>query len=85
MHGQYEQQCNAAALQGIGIDILDSLDLIHHRSINYWINKPMQKGIINYPDQTECIVERAIGDFQKQNISTEISAPTRMELLRYFI
>ena len=85
MHGQYEQQCNAAALQGIGIDVLDSLDLIHHRTINYWINKPMQKGIINYPDQTEYIVERAIGDFQKQNISTEISAPTRMELLRYFI
>lgn len=85
MHGQYEQQCNAAALQAIGIDVLDTLDLIHHRTINYWINRPMHKDIINYPDQTEFIVQRVIGEFENHQVPKEITAPTRMELLRYFI
>jgi uncharacterized protein (TIGR00661 family) len=85
MQGQYEQQCNAAALQAIGIDVLDSLDLIHHRTINYWISKPMQKNMINYPDQTELIIQHVINEFKTHQIPTEISAPSRMELLRYFI
>jgi uncharacterized protein (TIGR00661 family) len=85
MQGQYEQQCNAAALQAIGIDVLDSLDLIHHRTINHWISKLMQKNIINYPDQTELIVQKVISEFENHLIPSEISAPSRMELLRYFI
>jgi uncharacterized protein (TIGR00661 family) len=85
MHGQYEQQCNAAALQAIGVDALDALDLIHHRTINYWINRPLPKDLINYPDQTEYIIERAIRDFEEKSIFAEHSVPTRMELLRYFI
>lgn len=85
MHGQYEQQCNAAALQAIGIDVLDSLDLIHHRTINYWISKPCHENMINYPDQTDLIIERVISEFDNHLIQSEISAPSRIELLRYFI
>ncbi len=85
MQGQYEQQCNAAALQSIGIDVLDSLDLIHHRTINYWVNKPMPEDFINYPDQTDLIIQRVIREFENHQIPTEITAPSRMELLRYFI
>ena len=68
MRGQYEQQCNAAALQSIGVDALDSLDLMHYRTINYWINRPVTKDVIDYPDQTEMIVQNVIIDFEKKQI-----------------
>lgn len=85
MLGQYEQQCNAAALQAIGIEVLDSLDLFHHRTINYWASKPSKKNLINYPNQTEMIIQKVINEFENNKATTEIIAPSRMELLRYFI
>jgi uncharacterized protein (TIGR00661 family) len=85
MRGQYEQQCNAAALQSMGVDALDSLDLMHYRTINYWINRPVAKDVINYPDQTEMIVQNVILDFEKKQIPEDVIAPSRLELLRYFI
>lgn len=54
--GQYEQQCNAAALKKIGVKTLDKLDENFHSTFLNWIedgNTP----IVFYPHSTESIVD----------------------------
>lgn len=59
MKGQYEQQCNAAALKKMGVPVLKSLKQENIRKIEAWIN---DGDIIevNYPEITEEIIKRLI-------------------------
>jgi uncharacterized protein (TIGR00661 family) len=59
MKGQYEQQCNAAALSGMGVPVLKSLKEKHQKKIRSWIDHP-QFIPVNYPDITEEIIDRVL-------------------------
>lgn len=59
MKGQYEQQCNAAALREMGVPIMKSLKLKHLETLEDWIE--MDNTInIHYPDITANIVDQIL-------------------------
>ncbi len=55
MQGQYEQQCNAAALEKLGIPVIRSLHKNNIPVIKEWINS-RQIVKVNYPDITQSII-----------------------------
>jgi len=59
MKGQFEQQCNAAALEKLGVRVISSLHLRHFESLNDFINKDMKLNL-TFPDQTEQIIQKLI-------------------------
>jgi uncharacterized protein (TIGR00661 family) len=59
MHGQFEQQCNAAALEEMGIKVLRSLNKKYLPIIWEWI-KSNETLKVNYPDITNTIVSYII-------------------------
>lgn len=56
MKGQFEQQCNAAALKDMGVPVIKSLKKKHVEKIKDWINSAKVISV-NYPDVTEKIIE----------------------------
>lgn len=65
MKNQYEQYCNAAVLEKMGVTVLESLNLAHHRTINLWLSQG-QSIHVNYPNQTEKIILNTLTEFEKQ-------------------
>jgi uncharacterized protein (TIGR00661 family) len=65
MIGQYEQQCNALAAKNMGAIMIDGLNLLHHRTINLWLNQGLQLQV-DYKDETESIVERTLANFERK-------------------
>jgi hypothetical protein len=59
MKGQYEQQCNAAALKNMGVPVLKSLKQENISKIEAWI-KEGNVIEVDYPDATEEIINRLI-------------------------
>jgi len=59
MKGQYEQQCNAAALKNMGVPVLKSLKPKNLSKIEAWIEKG-DVIEVDYPDVTEVIINRLI-------------------------
>jgi len=59
MKGQYEQQCNAAALKKMGVPALKSLKLKHVSKIISWINEG-EIIEVYYPDNTEEIINKIL-------------------------
>jgi len=59
MKGQYEQQCNAAALENMGIPVLKSLKQKHIDKIAKWTTSKTLISV-NYPDITEKIINNII-------------------------
>ncbi|MEI6277053.1 MAG: glycosyltransferase family protein [Prolixibacteraceae bacterium] len=57
MKGQYEQQCNAAALEEMGVPVIKVLNDSQFEKINDWL-KSTQRIEVNYPDLTRSIVRR---------------------------
>ena len=56
MKTQYEQQCNAAMLKSMGVPVLKKLKKKHEEKIEEWLSSKM-KIAVNYPDQTEKILD----------------------------
>ncbi|MGZ5134185.1 MAG: glycosyltransferase family protein [Flavitalea sp.] len=54
--GQYEQQCNAAALKKMGVKILEKMDETFHQNFHEWINES-NSPTISFPHSTEYIVD----------------------------
>ena len=52
MHGQYEQQCNAACLASMGVPIIDSLSKKNRQKIAEWLDTD-QRIMVQYPENTE--------------------------------
>lgn len=65
MKGQYEQQCNAAAIATLGVPVLKSLKEKHLGKIKSWTQQP-QSVPVSFPDITEEVIDRVI----RENIST---------------
>ena len=59
MKGQYEQQCNAAALETLGVPVLKSLKRKHLDKIKSWTEKSQSIPVL-FPDNTEEIIENLI-------------------------
>ncbi len=59
MKGQYEQQCNAAALKKMGVPVIKSLKKKHIATIQSWLDNE-QKIKVDYPDNTEKIINNLI-------------------------
>lgn len=47
INGQYEQQCNAAAMKKLGVYIVDSIDNMFPAHVYDWLNKPAPRRV-NY-------------------------------------
>ena len=56
MKGQYEQQCNAAALKKMEVPVLKNFKLKHLEKINNWI-KSKDTLTVHYPNITEKIID----------------------------
>ncbi len=58
--GQYEQECNAKALQNMGVTVVKKIGKRFSEKLKFWVEeaKPLQ---ISYPDQTEALVARVLG------------------------
>lgn len=56
MKGQYEQQCNAAALKLLGIPVIKNLKRKQTEKIAAWLESE-PKLMLEYPDETEDIIE----------------------------
>ncbi|WP_289037562.1 glycosyltransferase family protein [uncultured Zobellia sp.] len=59
MKGQYEQQCNAAALKEMGVPVIKSLKLKHLDKIKSWIDTNTKLDV-HYPDTTDEIIESVL-------------------------
>ncbi len=75
MKGQYEQQCNAAALKDMGVPVIKSLKLKHLNKILDWIEND-KKVKVNYPDETAQILNKIIEEHSSE-ISTDSLLPIR--------
>ncbi len=59
MKGQYEQQCNAAALKKMGVPVIKSLKQKHIATIQTWLDAD-QFIPVDYPDDTEKIINMVL-------------------------
>ncbi|WKV12216.1 glycosyltransferase family protein [Marivirga harenae] len=59
MRGQYEQQCNAVALQKMGVKVIESLKLSQLDTLKLFITEANVVNT-NYPNQTDAIVRRLV-------------------------
>ena len=63
MKGQYEQQCNAAALRDLGIPVIPTLHLKYLKQIQEWVNNQDQIEV-DFPDNTDLIVNQILKEFK---------------------
>lgn len=61
MQTQYEQQCNAAAAQELGVPAIGFLGKKYYDEIGKWLSDPTRVSV-NYPDLTTEIVARLVRD-----------------------
>lgn len=73
MKGQYEQQCNAAALKEMGVPVLKSFKKKNVEKIDRWI-KSGETIKVDYPDMTEDIIQSILADYS-DNIDIEALQP----------
>jgi uncharacterized protein (TIGR00661 family) len=70
MKGQYEQQCNAAALQQMKVPVLKKLTLSRVKEINKWL-ETNEEIIVNFPDCTSQIIEELFNEYS-QNVNQQL-------------
>jgi uncharacterized protein (TIGR00661 family) len=70
MKGQYEQQCNAAALEAMGVPVIKSLKEKHLEKIKAWTGSKLIISV-NYPN----ITEKIINDIIKKHVGGKKPAP----------
>ncbi|MBC7451133.1 MAG: glycosyl transferase [Cytophagales bacterium] len=79
MKGQYEQHCNAAALRKMGVAVIKSLKQKHDTTIEEWL-KNGKRMEVNYPDETQHILEQIISKHWKAPSPTDIAIQWDKEL-----
>jgi uncharacterized protein (TIGR00661 family) len=73
MKGQYEQQCNAAALKKMGVTVLKSLHQKHLQTLTEFINQT-EKLQVEFPDETDELISKLIRENAKSDYTfTEAS------------
>ncbi len=71
MKGQYEQQCNAAALQTLGVPVIKSLKKKHLDKIKAWVKDP-QNIKVDYPDITNKILDMILEKHKGHSVSKQV-------------
>jgi uncharacterized protein (TIGR00661 family) len=64
MKGQYEQQCNAAALKAMGVGVLKGLKPRYEERIQSWLEGNTRVAV-NYPDQTDQVLSRLVKEYRE--------------------
>jgi len=67
MKNQYEQHCNAAVLKSMGVTVIKSLKKKHNGTIKEWL-KHGRSIEVEYPDNTEKIIDKIIKNHLHENI-----------------
>ena len=70
MKGQYEQQCNAAALETMGVPVIKSLKNKYIEQITDWTTGKLFIAV-NYPDITKHIIDRIVQKHGHTNTKTK--------------
>ena len=70
MGNQYEQQCNAAALQTLGVPVLRSLSHKYYDRIHHWLGTRSTTIQVNYPDETASIIKGLMTNYTRKAKST---------------
>ncbi len=71
MQGQYEQQCNAAALKMLGVPVIKNLKHQQIKKIQKWLDSTATFPI-SFPDETEEVVETIFKEVEKVRISSQL-------------
>ncbi len=71
MKNQYEQHCNAAVLNSMGVSVIKSLKKKRKAKIEEWI-KQKNKIHVDYPDQTTLILENIINYAKSKPLLPEL-------------
>lgn len=83
MKGQYEQQCNAAALKDMDVPVIKSLKLKHADKIKNWIetDKRIQ---VNYPDNTELIINKILTEHYPEKVNEILQQDKKVYTVKKF-
>jgi predicted glycosyltransferase len=65
MKGQYEQQCNAAALKMLGVPVIKNLKAKRHTEVQQWIESDNIISL-DFPEETEIIIESILHKYLKK-------------------
>jgi uncharacterized protein (TIGR00661 family) len=76
MKGQYEQQCNAAALKEMGVPVLKKLRLKKVEKIMDWVNNGAIIPV-DYPDITEQVIEEVFNKYSQWSHIPDTLLPAR--------
>ena len=72
MKGQYEQQCNAAALKMLGVSVIKNFKPKQYKKLKAWLESDARV-VMDFPDETEYIVDEIIERHYKKK--QEIKLP----------
>ena len=86
MKHQYEQHCNAAGAQELGVPVIKSLKKKHQHKVENWLNEK-EAVQINFPDETEKIIEFVLAMAVTKKISTGAtkSLPVKDALMAHWV
>ena len=84
MKGQYEQQCNAAALQQLGITVVKKLKSKNIEKIRHWVNFTKNLSM-EYPDITAHVLDEVFLKYHElKNVAQEITLGEATTTLKKF-
>ena len=75
MKGQYEQQCNAAALKALGVPVLKNLKMKQIENIRTWLQEESTV-VLSFPDETESVIDKVINACLKAKKPLKIKTRT---------
>jgi uncharacterized protein (TIGR00661 family) len=83
MKGQYEQQCNAAALKEMGVPVIKSLKKKRLQKIKNWLqsNKIVE---VDYPDITEQVLNKVLFEQASINVTEAVQPGKKVYSLKKF-
>jgi uncharacterized protein (TIGR00661 family) len=81
MKGQYEQQCNAAALKLLGIPVLKNIKPKQYRKLKAWLQSEARM-LMDFPDETATILNEIIEEQHNKKTARKppeqaITSPSR--------
>lgn len=78
MKNQYEQHCNAAAAQELGVPVIKNLKKKHLHKVESWLNEK-EALQINFPDETEKIIELVLSMAAEKKINKSVGKSLPMQ------
>jgi uncharacterized protein (TIGR00661 family) len=74
IRGQYEQMCNAAALERMGVKVLNKIDSSFTAEFDSWIQNNTQRQVA-YTDIAPALISRLLENYPYKNISLDFLYP----------